>query len=170
MDLRRICIHEAGHFYLALTYRPLRAVSIRISSQIQIDALTGEEYVSVGQTLTLDPCDSLPKVQVSIRAAGLAAESLVYGESFDDLMQDPAVQFRIKTDTDNAKSDLERAGLRPRTEEEFVSFYWRAGFEDAVNMMESSQDKLHRIADYCLANLDREIPKAELVAACDLCP
>jgi hypothetical protein len=119
-------------------------------------------------TVTFDPNDSLPKVQVSIRAAGLAAESLFYGESFDSLMGNPSVQFRIKTDTDNAKRDLEKAGLYPSTEEEFISFFWRTGFDDAVILMRNFMDKLHGIADYCLANLDRDIPKAELVAACNL--
>jgi hypothetical protein len=44
----------------------------------------------------------------------------------------------------------------------------RSGFHDAVYMVESSQDKVMRIAEYCLANRDREIPRAELVANCDI--
>ena len=43
MDVRRVCIHEAGHFYLAFKYRPARAVSICISKQVQIDSHTGDE-------------------------------------------------------------------------------------------------------------------------------
>ncbi len=111
----------------------------------------------------------MPRVQVRIRAAGLAAESLVYNEDFDDLMRNPAVRRSIKTDTDNAKRDLEKAGLLfpSSTEEDFV-LLWSMGFDYAVVMMRSSQDKLHRIADYCRSNLDREIPKAELVERCDL--
>jgi hypothetical protein len=79
----------------------------------------------------------------------------------------PRVRFRIKTDTDNAKRDLERAGLAPTTDEQFVSFYWRTGFHDAVTMMTNSREKLQCIA-YCQANLDREIPQAELASHCDL--
>lgn len=168
VDLLRICIHEAGHFYVAYLYRPVRAVSICISRAVQTDPLTGEEYERVGQALTFDPFDSLPKVLVSIRAAGLAAESVFYRESFENLMVDPAVRFRIKTDTDNAKRDLEASGLVPRNEEEFVSFYWRLGFHDAVSMVEISQEKVNRIAEYCLTNRDRELPRAELVTNCDL--
>lgn len=169
MDLRRACIHEAGHFYLAFKYRPARAVGIHISRQVQTDPLTGEKYVSVGQAITFDPEESMPRVQVSIRAAGLAAESLVYNEDFDDLMRNPAVRRSIKTDTDNAKRDLEKAGvLFPSSSEEEFVLFWSMGFEDAVIMMRSSQDKLHCIADYCLSNLDREIPKAELVVNCAL--
>jgi hypothetical protein len=130
--------------------------------------LLGEDYECVGQALTFDPSDSLPRVLVSIRAAGLAAESVFYRESFENLMVDPVVRFRIKTDTDNAKRDLEARGLAPKDEEEFVSFYWRSGFHDAVSMTESSQEKVNRIAEYCLANRDREIPRAELVTNCDL--
>jgi hypothetical protein len=169
MDLRRVCIHEAGHFYLAFKYRPARAVSICISRQVQTDPPTGEEYVSLGQAVSFDPHDSLPKVQVSIRAAGLAAESLVYNEAFDALMGNPAVRFRIKTDTDNAKRDLAKAGLLfpSSSDAEFV-FLFSMGFYDAVTMLRNSQDKLHCIADYCLANLDREISKAELVETCSL--
>ena len=168
MDLQRVCVHEAGHFYLAYKYRPERAVSIRISRQVNTDAPTGQEYVSAGTVITFEPEGSLPRVQVSIRAAGLAAESLIYGESFDDLMKSPSVQWRVKTDKDNAKRDLEMAGLFPSSEAEFTWFYWRAGFSDAVSMMEASADKLSCIAHYCLANLDRDIPKAELVSACHL--
>ena len=167
MDLRRVCIHEAGHFYLALKYRPARAVSICISRKVQTDA-TGAEYVSVGEAITLEPRDALPKVQVSIRAAGLAAESLVYKESFEDLMGNAAIRRSIKTDTDNAKRDLEEAGLTVTNEEEFVFSYWRPGFYDALNILRSSKGKLECIADYCLANLDRTILKAELVEKCDL--
>lgn len=123
----------------------------------------------MGQAITFDPLDSLPKVQVSIRAAGLAAESLVYRQSFEELMQNPSVQQMIKTDTDNAKDDLRKAGLlfQSSTDEEFI-WLWRMGFDDAVNMLRDRQDKLQCIANYCLANLDREISKAELVASCDL--
>ena len=100
---------------------------------------------------------------MSIRAAGLAAESLVYNESYEDLKGSPTVRFRIKTDTDHAKRDLEKAELLfpSSSEEEFLSL-WRMGFDDAVIMMESSQDKLHRIADFCLANPDREILRMRL--------
>jgi hypothetical protein len=168
MDLRRDCIHEAGHFYVAFMYRPARAVSICISSKVQTDPLTGEEYRSVGQAVTLDPDDSNPNVQVTIRAAGLAAESIIYNESFEGLMGNSAIRFRIKTDTDNARRDLERAGLPVTSEKDFVSFYWRIGFDNAVTMLSSSQEKLNRIAEYCRANLDREIPKEELAANCDL--
>jgi hypothetical protein len=167
VDLRRICVHEAGHFYLAWKYRKVRALSIRISNQTRTDPLTGEEYVSVGQAITFDPDESLPRAQVSIRAAGLAAESLVYNESLADLMANSTVRFCIKTDTDNAKRDLEKAGLPTSTEEEFLKF-WSMGFDDAVIMLKDSQDKLCCIADYCLANLDREIPQSELVASCNL--
>ena len=168
MNLERVCVHEAGHFYLAYKYRPARAISICISRQVKRDVLSGQEYVSVGQVVTVEPDGALPKVQVSIRAAGLAAESLVYGESFEDLMNNPSVRLMIKTDTDNAKRDLENAGLCPSTEEEFVSFFWRPGFCDAVSMMRESAEKLRSIAEYCLANLDRDIPKRELVDACNL--
>jgi hypothetical protein len=167
MTLKRICIHEAGHFYVALRYRPTRAVSICISQKSQRDAAAGEDYVSGGQTVTFDPKESLPKVQVSIRAAGLAAESLVYNESFENLMQDPDVLFSIKTDTDNAKRDLEKAGLTISSERDFL-FYWNIGFYEAVSMMRGSQDELHRIADYCMGNLDRVISKAEIIAACNV--
>jgi hypothetical protein len=168
MDLRRISIHEAGHFYVAFKYRPRRAVSICISRKVQIDPLTKREYVSVGQAITFDPGDSLPKVQVSIRAAGLAAESITYNETFEALMGNPALRRSIKTDTDNAKEDLRRAGLYPCSEEEFTSLYWRAGFDDAVLLLASSRNKLDCIAEYCLANLDREIRREELIAACTL--
>jgi hypothetical protein len=167
MDLRRVCIHEAGHFYLAYTYRPFRAISIQISRKNQVDAATREEYVSLGEAVTFDPEGSLPKVQVSIRAAGLAAECLVYRESFEELMEDAAVRSSIKTDTENVKRDLVKAGLPSSSDEELLPL-WRMGFDDAVNMMRDHQDKLHCIADYCLANLDREISKSELVANCDL--
>jgi hypothetical protein len=52
-------------------------------------------------------------------------------------------------------------------ESEFLP-YWRTGFDDAFHVMESSQGNIHRIADYCLANLDRDIPGTEVVAACGL--
>jgi hypothetical protein len=87
-------------------------VSICISSRVQTDTLTEEGYRSVGQAVTLDPLDGNPSDQVTIRAAGLAAESITYNESFDDLMENSEVRFRIKTDTDYAKRDMERAGLR----------------------------------------------------------
>jgi hypothetical protein len=168
MNLQRVCVHEVGHFYLAYTYRPERAVSICISRQVNTDVQTGQEYASAGHVITFEPDYSLPKVLVSIRAAGLAAESLIYGESFEDLMNGASVRCSVKTDTDNAKRDLERAGLSPSTEDEFISFYWRAGFSDAVCMMRESVDKLQSIAEYCLANLDRDIPKSDLVSACNL--
>jgi hypothetical protein len=53
------------------------------------------------------------------------------------------------------------------TDEQFL-FFWRIGFDNAVIMMSSSQDKLRCIADYLLANPDREILRAELVEKCDL--
>jgi hypothetical protein len=168
MDLRRVCIHEAGHFYVAYKHRPLRAVSICISRQTQVDPLTREEYASVGQAVTFEPNDGLTVVHLRVRAAGLAAESLVYGQPFEELMATPAVRRSIKTDTDNAKRDLVNEGLPVTSEAEFLSSYWRRGFDDAVIMMRSSVDKLHRIADYCLLNLDRTIPRAELVENCDL--
>jgi len=168
MDLKRTCIHEAGHFYVAFKYRPYRAVSICVSRKAQTDLLTGEEYISVGQAITFEPADSLVRVQVSIRAAGLAAESITYRETFEALMANPASRRSIKTDTDNAKEDLRRAKLYPCSEESFMSFYWRAGFDDAVALLRGSQGKLDCIAEYCLANLDREIPREELVAACTL--
>jgi hypothetical protein len=168
MNLRRDCLHEAGHFYVAFLYNPLRAVSICVSTQVHADPLTGELYRSIGQAVTLDPIDSNPRVLITIRAGGLAAESIIYEESFEDLMANPEIRFRIKTDTDNARRDLERAGLVPTGEEQFVSLYWRIGFHDAVTMMGNSQEKLERIADYCQVNLDREIPGAELARNCDL--
>lgn len=168
MNLRRLCVHEAGHFYVAYMYRPERAVSIRISRQVGRDVQTGEEYVSEGSVCTFYPDYSLPRVLVSIRAAGLAAESLVYGCSFDRLMSSPSFRYVVKTDIDNAKSDLERAGLPPSTENEFISRYWRTGFSDAKCMMEASVDKLQSIAAHCQANVDRDIPRSELVCACNL--
>ena len=161
-------MHEAGHFYVAYTYRPRRAISICISQQAQMDPQTGQDYMSAGHVVTFEPDYSLPKAQVSIRAAGLAAESLVYGQSYEDLMNDPNVQFRIKTDTDNAKCDLQKAGLWPFSEDEFIQFYWRTGFSEALNMMRESVETLHSIAAYCLANQGRDIPKSEIVAACCL--
>jgi len=106
-------------------------------------------------------------VQVRIRAAGLAAESLAYLEPFDVLMHDPDVLFGIKTDTDLAREDLEKAGL-PASRERDFHFYWRIGFYDAVSMMQDSQYNLHRIADYCIDNLGRDVPRAEIIAACGL--
>lgn len=53
-------------------------------------------------------------------------------------------------------------------DKEFVSFYFRTGFQDAVILLSSSEEKLNLIADYCLANLDREIAGAEIIEACDL--
>lgn len=168
MSLGRDCVREAGHFYVAFLHRPARAISICISSRVQTDPLTGERYRSVGQTITLDPLDSNLRVLMRIRAAGLAAESIIYDESFELLMADPEIRFRIKTDTDNARRDLEGACLVPTSDEQFVSFYWRAGFHDALTMLSNSREKLLCIADYCQANLDREIPQAELVTHCDL--
>ncbi len=175
-DLRRNCIHEAGHFYLAFKYNPHRAFSICISRQVKTDLYTVLKYVSAGEVVTVDPEGSLPSVQVSIHAAGLAAESIVYGESYETLMQDSAMQFSIKTDTDHAKETLGKAGLPVTSEEEFISFYWRVGFDHAVNMMSSFQDnlqrraddELHRIANYCLENLDRIILRDEIVTNCGL--
>lgn len=97
-----------------------------------MDPQTGQDYMSGGHVVTFEPDYSLPKVQVSIRAAGLAAESLVYEQSYEDLMNDPNVQFRIKTDTDNAKCDLQKAGLWPFSENEFIQSYWRIGFYEAL--------------------------------------
>lgn len=168
MNLRRFCVHEAGHFYVAFLHHPAGAISICISPRVQTDPFTGEPYRSVGQAVTFNPVDSNPRVLMRIRADGLAAESIIYDDSFEDLMANQAVRFRIKTDTDNAKHDLDMAGLAPTSEEEFVSFYWRAGFHDAVNMMSSSQEKLECIADYCQSNIGREIPRAELARHCGL--
>jgi hypothetical protein len=104
---------------------------------------------------------------LNIRAAGLAAESLVYREPLETLMLDPDLRFSIETDTRLAKQDLESAGLPVSSERDF-QFYWRIGFHDAVSMMSNSQDKLHCIANYCMDNLDRVIPRAEIVFACNL--
>ena len=103
--------------------------------------------------------DTLPRVAAGIRAAGLAAESLVYNETFEHLMGDPAVRRSIKADTDNAKRDLVAAQLlfSSSSDAEFVH-WWRMGFDDAVCLLRSSQDNLQRIADYCLMNQDRDIP------------
>ncbi len=142
-------------------------MSICISRMTKRDAVTGEFYISAGQTFTLDPGDSLPGVLVNIRAAGLAAEHLGYGEPFEKLMQDVEVRFRSATDMHNAKQDLEKAGITISSEQDFL-FYWRIGFEEAVIMMMDSQDKLHRIAEYCMNNLDRVIPGDEIITACNL--
>jgi hypothetical protein len=168
MELRRICIHEAGHFYLALSYSSERAVSIRVGREIKQDSITGKNFTSLGTAMTWTPFEANPRVDVAVRAAGLAAESLVYGESFDALISDPNVKQLIKTDTDNAKWDLNRANIRPQNEDHFINVYFRMGFQDAVTIMQGSQDRLNRIADYCLANQGREIPADELVGACDL--
>lgn len=169
MDLRRACIHEAGHLWVAYQYRRGRAISIRISKQVKVDANTNEQYLSLGHAVTLDFPNSPPRVLVSIRAAGLAAESVVYNEEFDNLMRDPSVRRSIKTDTDNAWQDLQSEKLLfpSSSDEEFVHLF-RMGFDDAVIMLRSSQDKLLRIADYCLQNQDRDIPIQELIANCDL--
>ena len=165
---RRDCVHEAGHFYVAFLHNPARAVSIRMSPRVQTDPITGEMYTCIGQAVTLDPIDDNPRVILRIRAGGLAAESIVYNESFQDLMSGPEVQFRIRTDTDNAKLDLERGRLTPTSEEEFISFFWSVGFQDAVAMMAHSQEKLECIADYCQLNLARDILREELVRNCRL--
>jgi hypothetical protein len=169
MDFRRVCVHEAGHFYVAFLYRPIRAVSIQISRLRQTDALTGEGYTSMGRAVTFHPYEGPSRVDVSIRAAGLAAESITYGDSFEDLMRNPDVRFAIKTDTDNAKSDLRRAGFGEITDTMgFVELFFRPGFDDAVVLLRSSQERLNRIVDYCLANLGREIQREEIVEACRL--
>ena len=124
--------------------------------------------MSGGYTITAEPGYSRPDVQVTIRAAGLAAESLVYRESYQDLMNDPSVRSRIKTDTDNAKCDLEKAGLCPRTEDEFVNCYWKTGFGNASGLLQERLAELRCIADYCAANQGREIPRSEIVTACNL--
>jgi hypothetical protein len=149
-------------------YRPERAVSICVSRQPRRDQFTGEEYMSAGSTTTFDPHDGAPKILVDIRAAGMAAESLVYGQTFDDIMNDPDHRFEIKTDTDNAMQDLHRAQMPVGGEQEFRELYWNTSFNDARLMLSNSLDKLLRIADYCEANPDREIPAAEIVEACDL--
>ena len=89
MDPRRACIHEAGHFYLAFKHRPGRAHSICYSKQAKTDSATGEEYDSLGETVTVDPRNGSVRVQVRLRAGGLAAESIVYKESYEDLMGRP---------------------------------------------------------------------------------
>ena len=122
--------------------------------------------MSIGQAVTLDPIDDNPKVLLRIRAGGLAAESIVYGESFEELMSNPEVQFRIRTDTNNAKRDLERGRLTPASDEQFISFFWSLAFQDAVTMMRDSKEKLERIADYCQINLDRDILREEIVRNC----
>jgi hypothetical protein len=53
---------------------------------------------------------------IRIRAAGLVLESIICDESFEELMVNPEIRFRIKTDTDNAKRDLERAGFVPASD------------------------------------------------------
>jgi hypothetical protein len=59
--------------------------------------------------------------EYAIRTAGLAAESLVYNESFDDLMRNPAVLRSVKTDMDNAKLDLKKgASFRQTNRSLFV--------------------------------------------------
>jgi hypothetical protein len=125
-------------------------------------------YRCIGQAVTLDSIDDNPRVLLRIRAGGLAAESIIYGESFQDLMSDPEIQFRIRTDTDNAKRDLERGRLTPASEEHFISFFWSVGFQDAVAMMTDSKEKLERVADYCQLNLNRDILREELVRNCRL--
>jgi hypothetical protein len=151
LNLERVCEHEAGHFYVAYKYRPARAISTCISQERQLDADSGKQYLSSGRTMTFDPDDALPKVQVSFRAAGLAAESLVYDESFEDLKGSSAVRFRSKTDTDNAKADLRKAGLYPCPEDEFIAFFCRLGFDDAVCILRDRLEKVRNIAAYCLA-------------------
>jgi hypothetical protein len=83
-------------------------------------------------------------------------------------MNDPDIQFNIKTDTDNAKRDLEKANLWPSTEDDFIKFFWRIGFYEAVGMMRESVEKLRCIAAYCLTKQGRDIPKSEIIAACGL--
>jgi hypothetical protein len=168
MNLRRDCVHEAGHSYVAFLHHPARAISICIAGGIRTDPFTGEPYRLVGQAVTFDPLDSNPSVLMRIRAGGLAAENINYDQSFEELVTNPEVRFRIKTNTDNAKRDLDRAGFAPTSEEQFVSFYWRVGFQGAVTMMEGSQEKLVRIADYCQLNPGRDIPTSELVRIRDL--
>ena len=125
--------------------------------------------MSLGEAVTFDFADSNPKVLVAIRAGGLAAESLIYNEPFENLMSNPAVRRAVKGDTDNARQDLENARLLfpSSSDEEFV-WLFRMGFDDAVCMLRGSQDKLLRIANYCLANQNRDIAMAELVDKCDL--
>ncbi|MFZ0773089.1 MAG: hypothetical protein WCA49_00700 [Candidatus Sulfotelmatobacter sp.] len=155
MDLKRAGIHEAGHFLVAFKYDPRRAVSIRVGGYPATDSTTGEKYVAAGRTITHDLPRSSPKTLVTIRAAGLAAESLVFGQTLESFAPD-AEQY--KTDVDNAKNDLEAARLPLDPD------LWRMCFYDARIMLEGSEDKLSAIADYCLANRGREVTREELVA------
>ncbi len=84
-------------------------------------------------------------------------------------MNDPNVQSEIKTDTDNARRDLEKARLWPSTEEEFI-WLWRMGFDLSLTMLRASFDTLVGIAAYCQANQGRDISRSEIVAACRLWP
>ena len=162
--LKRGAIHEAGHFSVAYRYNPRRAVSICVGSSPAVDAETGAPYSSFGQTVTWDLDGSLPGVLVAIRAAGLAAESLIYEEPYEHLMSAADVNWVIKTDLDNAKQDLYRNGLLFGPNDPTFPEFWRMGFSNAMSMLQDSEDELHAIADYCIANLGREIPRAELVA------
>lgn len=55
-------------------------------------------------------------------------------------MNTPSVRYGVKTDTDNAKRDLKRAGFSNSTEDEFISSYRRPKFDDAVSMMRAWQN------------------------------
>jgi hypothetical protein len=61
------------------------------------------------------------------------------------------------------KRGLEKADPPASTEQDFLSF-WRMEFDDAGIIMKNSQEELQRIADYCMANLDRDISASELFA------
>lgn len=168
-ELTRACIHEAGHFYVAYRFRPARVVSIRISQQEKTDPRTGKHYTCVGEAVTLDLPDSLPGVLVSIRAGGLAAESLVYDESYETLMQDLGVLRSIEGDLLNAKQDLihERLLLPGSSPDEFLSM-WKSRFYEARGFLRDSLDQVRRIAAYCEANQDRDIPAQEIISRCRL--
>jgi hypothetical protein len=167
-DLRRNCIHEAGHFLVAYIFNPQRAVSIRIGSYVSIDSETKTPYTAAAQTVTFDFDDSLPKVLVTIRAGGIAAESVVFGEEYGDLIKSSEVRYRIKTDTDNAKQDLQRHRLITDMNDPTFPPLWEMGLYDALSLLKNRKHTLTAIADYCMANLNRDILREELAANVDL--
>jgi hypothetical protein len=160
---KRNAIHEAGHFLVAYRYNPRRAVSIRLGSLQRKDSQTGVLYMAIGQTVTFDFENDIPGVLVAIRAGGLAAESLMYGESYRQVMSDSNVHWIIKTDIDNAKGDLIRHRIMSGPEDPTFPQWWQIGFSNATSMLIDGVRLLDAMADYCLANRDRDIPCAEIV-------
>src|SRR5439155_19740728 len=144
-DLKRRAIHEAGHFAVAYRYNPRRAVSICVGDRPAVDTETGTPYHSTGQTVTWDLDGGQPHVLLPIRAGGIAAESLIYEEPYEQLMSDPQVLWTIKTDLDNAKQDLYRNGLLFTSDDPTFPQFWRTGFTDAVCLLRNAEDKLHAI-------------------------